>query len=88
MIGEEPKRKCPWCPNPEGCTSCSISGDGDSNVRSYTLVPLSMVDRMLTKARRRWMIAVAGLTGALLASLVVLSLVIYLAWASGGEARL
>lgn len=72
-----PTKKCPWCPNPEGCTSCSISGSGSGNRRSYTLVPLTTVDRMIDKARQkakqRWLLLVSVLTGALVAALIVIA---------------
>jgi len=72
------KKRCPWCPNPEGCSSCSVSGDDESeDRRSYTLVPLASVDRMLDRIRRRWMILVSVLTGALLGAMVIGLALIY-----------
>lgn len=50
------KKRCLWCPEVEGCSSCSMSGD---NPRNYQLVPLSMVDEQLDlvrrKERRKWL---------------------------------
>jgi hypothetical protein len=74
---EPPKKKCPWCPKPGGCSSCSIS-DGSGNLRTYTLVPLADADRVLQKTRRRWLTVVAGLIGALIASLLIVMVLIYM----------
>lgn len=81
MRGEPPKKKCPWCPKPGGCSSCSIS-DGSGNLRTYTLVPLSDADRVLKKTRRKWILVVSGLAGALVAALIVVALLLYVVAAS------
>jgi hypothetical protein len=81
MEREPSRKRCLWCPNAEGCSSCSMSGD---DPRSYQLIPLTMVDEQLDSARRserqKWVgivivlgFAVTGLVALLLALLAVVA---------------
>lgn len=76
MLDEE-RQRCPWCPNPEGCTSCSLTGDDPNN---YVLVPKSIADaereaavelvhEQRRVAVRRWAMLAALLLGMLIAAI-------------------
>ncbi len=78
MEREPPRRKCPWCAEPEGCRSCSFSGDDPS---TYVLVSEAYASERVRAAtsRSRWVIALLG--GAVAALVALLAGVLFgLAW--------
>ncbi len=79
MLDKE-RQRCPWCPSPQGCTSCSLTGDDPNN---FVLIPKSIADAerqqavdLVNRQRhatiRRWAMLSALLLGMLIAVLVFL----------------
>jgi hypothetical protein len=77
---EKRKNKCLWCPYDDGCRGPCERDGGDR--RSYVLIRLIDVDRMMDSQRRkltrRWMGVLLALLGALVIALFVIALLVLL----------
>ena len=67
-MGFKKRQKCPWCPNPRGCTGCSLSGDDPS---SYVLMTEKDAKALVQKTNHRWLVIVSILAGSLLGAIVM-----------------
>ena len=66
---ERRKKKCPWCPEPNGCEGCSLTGEEPGN---YKLLPETFVNRKIRKERHRWLLLTSALAGGFIAVSLVL----------------